>query len=77
MRSFPINLLDGDDFKDGYKVESYNDTQIIEYTGEELDKLKETNRITNLFKGVQLFGFRNKEEFQGEVDKALCLIEGY
>uniref|UniRef100_UPI001F5A9D40 hypothetical protein n=1 Tax=Bacillus cereus group sp. BfR-BA-01353 TaxID=2920316 RepID=UPI001F5A9D40 len=37
----------GDDFKDGYKVEFYNDTQIIEYTGEDLDKLKETNRITN------------------------------
>ncbi|WP_242325739.1 phage portal protein, partial [Bacillus cereus group sp. BfR-BA-01353] len=58
-------------------MEFYNDTQIIEYTGEDLDKLKETNRITNLYKGVPLIGFPNNEELQGDVDKAISLIEGY
>ncbi|WP_431188687.1 phage portal protein [Bacillus thuringiensis] len=58
-------------------MEFYNDTQIIEYTGEDLDKLKETNRITNLYKGVPLIGFPNNEELQGDVDKAIALIEGY
>lgn len=77
IRCYPIKVIDGDDFKDGYKVEFYNDTQIIEYTGEDLDKLKETNRITNLYKGVPLIGFPNNEELQGDVDKALSLIEGY
>lgn len=77
IRCYPIKVIDGDDFKDGYKVEFYNDTQIIEYTGEDLDKLKETNRITNLYKGVPLIGFPNNEELQGDVDKAISLIEGY
>ncbi|MEC3019077.1 phage portal protein [Bacillus cereus] len=77
IRCYQIKVIDGDDFKDGYKVEFYNDTQIIEYTGEDLDKLKETNRITNLYKGVPLIGFPNNEELQGDVDKALSLIEGY
>ncbi|OUA60359.1 phage portal protein [Bacillus thuringiensis] len=77
IRCYPIKVIDGDDFKDGYKVEFYNDTQIIEYTGEDLDKLKETSRITNLYKGVPLIGFPNNEELQGDVDKALSLIEGY
>ncbi|PRT05233.1 phage portal protein [Bacillus thuringiensis] len=77
IRCYPIKVIDGADFKDGYKVEFYNDTQIIEYTGEDLDKLKETDRITNLYKGVPLIGFPNNEELQGDVDKALSLIEGY
>ncbi|WP_242295162.1 phage portal protein [Bacillus cereus group sp. BfR-BA-01426] len=77
IRCYPIKVIDGDDFKDGYKVEFYNDTLIIEYTGEDLDKLKETNRITNLYKGVPLIGFPNNEELQGDVDKAISLIEGY
>lgn len=77
IRCYPIKVIDGDDFKDGYKVEFYNETQIIEYTGEDLDKLQETNRITNLYKGVPLIGFPNNEELQGDVDKAIKLIEGY
>lgn len=77
IRCYPVKVIDGDDFKDGYKVEFYNGTQIIEYTGEDLDKLKETNRITNLYKGVPLIGFPNNEELQGDVDKAIALIEGY
>ncbi|MBZ4223063.1 phage portal protein [Bacillus wiedmannii] len=77
IRCYPIKVIDGDDFKDGYKVEFYNDTYIIEYTGEDLDKLQETNRIPNLYKGVPLIGFPNNEELQGDVDKALSLIEGY
>ncbi|QEL79411.1 phage portal protein [Bacillus sp. JAS24-2] len=77
IRCYPIKVINGDDFKDGYKVEFYNGTQIIEYTGEDLDKLKETNRITNLYKGVPLIGFPNNEELQGDVDKAIALIEGY
>ncbi|HDX9654339.1 TPA: phage portal protein [Bacillus wiedmannii] len=77
IRCYPIKVIDGDDFKDGYKVEFYNETHIIEYTGEDLDKLQETNRIPNLYKGVPLIGFPNNEELQGDVDKALSLIEGY
>ncbi|PHD98835.1 phage portal protein [Bacillus wiedmannii] len=77
IRCYPIKVIDGDDFKDGYKVEFYNDTNIIEYTGEDLDKLTETERIPNLFKGVPLIGFPNNEELQGDVDKAISLIEGY
>ena len=77
IRCYPIKVIDGDDFKDGYKVEFYNETNIIEYTGEDLDKLKETNRITNLYKGVPLIGFPNNEELQGDGDKAISLIEGY
>ncbi|MED1384470.1 phage portal protein, partial [Bacillus mycoides] len=77
IRCYPIKVIDGDDFKDGYKVEFYNETNIIEYTGEDLDKLKETDRITNLYKGVPLIGFPNNEELQGDVDKAISLIEGY
>ncbi|PEG02261.1 phage portal protein [Bacillus cereus] len=77
IRCYPVKVIDGDDFKDGYKLEFYNGTQIIEYTGEDLDKLKETNRITNLYKGVPLIGFPNNEELQGDVDKAIALIEGY
>ncbi|EDX65347.1 phage portal protein [Bacillus cereus] len=77
IRCYPIKVIDGDDFKDGYKVEFYNETNIIEYTGEDLDKLQETNRIPNLYKGVPLIGFPNNEELQGDVDKAIALIEGY
>lgn len=77
IRCYPIKVIDGDDFKDGYKVEFYNETNIIEYTGEDLDKLTETERIPNLFKGVPLIGFPNNEELQGDVDKAISLIEGY
>lgn len=77
IRFYPIKVIDGDDFKDGYKVEFYNETNIIEYTGEDLDKLTETERIPNLFKGVPLIGFPNNEELQGDVDKAISLIEGY
>ncbi|PGE27068.1 phage portal protein, partial [Bacillus cereus] len=77
IRCYPIKVIDGDDFKDGYKVEFYNETNIIEYTGEDLDKLTETDRIPNLFKGVPLIGFPNNEELQGDVDKAISLIEGY
>lgn len=77
IRCYPIKVIDGDDFKDGYKVEFYNETNIIEYTGEALDKLTETDRIPNLFKGVPLIGFPNNEELQGDVDKAISLIEGY
>lgn len=77
IRCYPVKVIDGDAFKDGYKVEFYNDTYIIEYTGEDLDKLQETNRIPNLYKGVPLIGFPNNEELQGDVDKALSLIEGY
>ncbi|MGA5663721.1 phage portal protein [Bacillus bombysepticus] len=77
IRCYPIKVIDGDDFKDGYKVEFYNEINIIEYTGEDLDKLTETDRIPNLFKGVPLIGFPNNEELQGDVDKALSLIEGY
>jgi SPP1 family phage portal protein len=77
IRCYPIKVIDGDDFKDGYKVEFYNETNIIEYTGEDLDKLQETDRISNLYKGVPLIGFPNNEELQGDVDKAIALIEGY
>lgn len=77
IRCYPIKVIDGDDFKDGYKVEFYNETNIIEYIGEGLDKLTETDRIPNLFKGVPLIGFPNNEELQGDVDKAISLIEGY
>ncbi|MCH5460950.1 phage portal protein [Bacillus cereus] len=77
IRCYPIKVIDGDDFKDGYKVEFYNETNIIEYIGEDLDKLTETDRIPNLFKGVPLIGFPNNEELQGDVDKAISLIEGY
>lgn len=77
IRCYPIKVIDGNDFKDGYKVEFYNETNIIEYTGEDLDKLQETNRIPNLYKGVPLIGFPNNEELQGDVDKAIALIEGY
>jgi SPP1 family phage portal protein len=77
IRCYPIKVIDGDDFKDGYKVEFYNETNIIEYTGEDLDKLQETKRIPNLYKGVPLIGFPNNEELQGDVDKSIALIEGY
>ncbi|NKW95829.1 phage portal protein [Bacillus toyonensis] len=77
IRCYPIKVIDGDDFKDGYKVEFYNETNIIEYTGEDLDKLVEINRIPNLYKSVPLIGFPNNEELQGDVDKSISLIEGY
>ncbi|WP_277930039.1 phage portal protein, partial [Bacillus cereus group sp. BfR-BA-01353] len=35
------------------------------------------HRPPNLYKGVPLIGFPNNEELQGDVDKAISLIEGY
>jgi SPP1 family phage portal protein len=65
-------------YKDRVKVEFYNNDYIYFFEKGEDGKFKETQtRQLHLFKKVPVIGFPNNEEYMGDCDKVLSLIDGF
>jgi SPP1 family phage portal protein len=78
FRYYTTSVFVGGVYKDRVKVEFYNNDFIYFFEKGEDGKFKETQqRQLHLFKKTPVIGFPNNEEYMGDCDKVLSLIDAF
>lgn len=81
LRYYPIAVKQGDRSEERIRVEWYDSQTVTFYIEDQgvfvLDESEPDNPKPHMFDGIPLIAFLNNEEQQGDVEKALSLIDAY
>ena len=77
MRYYKVQVNDGDNRKERWRVEWYDNVNVTTYTESAAGKYVMDESKPHLFDGVPLIGFPNNEELLGDGEKVTELIDAY
>ncbi|SFJ83071.1 phage portal protein [Thermoflavimicrobium dichotomicum] len=82
LRYYTMKVQEGDRFHDRTRVEWYDQENVTFFIEDGkgmyiLDETEPKNPLPHMFDGIPLLAFPNNEEQQGDVEKALSLIDAY